>query len=520
MAERSKLTRRRFLKRTALAGAALAVTALAGGATYKLLESPKRNPLFDEYPPNHRPGPLRVVAPRAPRPNIVIVNCDDLGYGDLGCFGNQIIRTPNIDRLAAEGVRFTSFYASNSLCTPSRAGLLTGRYAQRSGLGWILLPENEPLVPRVLKNIGLMMGSLGLFDSGPNAETTGLSVSEITLAEALKSAGYRTGMVGKWHLGDFGGDPDFNPCRNGFDFFFGVPHSNDMVPYPLYRNERELEAHVEDQGKLTGLYTREAVSFIENTEARPFFLYFAHTFPHQPLHASAEFRGRSRGGLYGDTVEEIDWSLGRVMEALARKGLDRETLVFFTSDNGPWFEGNPGHQRGRKAQSYEGGFRVPMIARYPGIIPPGTVQDQPAMNIDFFPTCLALAGLELPRDRIIDGKNIVGLLSGRDRQTPHEAFYFYHMNDLEAVRMGRWKFIRRINHYVWPSPISKDDTFFGRLVRKRVKYRMPLLHDLDQDPSESYNLIDRHPGVAERLQDRIRAWESAMKRNPRGWTGQ
>jgi arylsulfatase A len=511
------MTRRDFIKRAAKVGIALGGVALVGTAGYKLLEEPTQNPLYDEYPPDHEPAALNVIDTQAPRPNVVIVNCDDLGYGDLGCFGNETIRTPNVDRLANEGVRFTSFYASNSLCTPSRAGLITGRYSQRSGLTWILLPKGEALGQRALKNLGQMMGNLGLFDAGPNAEAAGLSETEITLAEALRTAGYRTGMVGKWHLGDFSQEPEYNPFRHGFDFYFGVPHSNDMVPFPLYRDEQQLEPNVKDQGKLTGLYTREAVGFIEQSTSQPFFLYFAHTFPHQPLHASDDFRGRSNGGLYGDTVEEIDWSLGQILDCLERNGLEKDTLVIFTSDNGPWFEGNPGYQRGRKAQSYEGGYRVPMIARYPRLIPAGIVCEQPAMNIDFFPTCLALAGLELPQDRIVDGKDITGLLTGQSNETPHEAFYFYHMDALEAIRVGKWKYIRSINQYVWPSPLTKDETFFGKLAKNRVKYRTSLLFDLDQDPSESYNLIDNFPDVARRLAGQMEEWEKRMQENPRGW---
>jgi uncharacterized sulfatase len=290
-----------------------------------------------------------------------------------------------------------------------------------------------------------------------------------------------------------------------------------MVPFPLYRNEQQLEAHVEDQGKLTALYTNEALDFIEQSKGHRFFLYFAHTFPHQPLYASPDFRGTSKAGLYGDTVEEIDWSVGQILDCLRRNGLEEDTLVVFTSDNGPWFEGNLGHQRGRKAQSYEGRYRVPMIARYPKHIQAGTICEQPAMNIDFFPTCLAFAGLELPQDRIIDGKGITGLLTGQSTVTPHDAFYFYHMDSLEAIRVGKWKYIRSIHQYVWPSPLTKEETFFGTLAKKRVKYRMPLLFDLEQDPSESYNLIDNFPDVVRELDEMMGEWDKRMQENPRGW---
>ncbi len=505
--------------RTLCIAIALVFLTLAGFFFYKLFESPARDPLFDEYPPNYTDTALNVVQPDAPRPNIVIILCDDLGYRDVGCYGTDVIRTPNIDRLASQGARFTNFYASNSVCTPSRAGLLTGRYSQRSGMSWILLPEVEPAAYRVSKNLGQMLGRLGFVDLGPNAGTTGLPQSEITLAEALRMGGYRTGMVGKWHLGDYDQSPDHNPLNHGFAFYFGVPHSNDMLPFPLYRNREQLEAHIEDQAKLTGLYTEEAVAFIEDGGDNPFFLYFAHTFPHQPLFASERFRGKSRAGLYGDTVEEIDWSVGRIMDCLERNGLEQNTLVLFTSDNGPWFEGDPGCHRGRKGQSYEGGFRVPLIARYPTVIPAGRVCDEPAMNIDFFPTSLALAGVEPPQDRVIDGRNILGLMTGEMDRTPHEVFYFYHVDELEAIRAGKWKFIRNIHQYVWPVPIDKPTTPAGKLGKGRLG-RWPLLFDLEIDPRESYNLIDHYPDQVERLGGLMETWEQGLEENVRGWAAQ
>jgi uncharacterized sulfatase len=273
---------------------------------------------------------------------------------------------------------------------------------------------------------------------------------------------------------------------------------------------------VEDQSKLTGLYTKEAISFIEESNEKPFFLYFAHTFPHQPLFASEGFRGKSKGGLYGDTVEEIDWSVGRIMDCLERNGLAENTLLLFTSDNGPWFEGDPGRHRGRKGQSYEGGFRVPMIARYPTVIPAGRVCDEPAMNIDFFPTSLALAGVEPPQDRTIDGRNILGLMTGEAQETPHEAFYFYHVEELEAIRAGKWKFIRNIHHYVWPLPVDKETLLAGKMGKGRLG-RWPLLHDLEIDPRESYNLIDNHPEVGQELRNRMEQWEQGLEENVRGW---
>jgi Arylsulfatase A and related enzymes len=233
----------------------------------------------------------------------------------------------------------------------------------------------------------------------------------------LKSNGYRTGLVGKWHLGDFSKKPAYNPIRHGFDEFFGVPHANNMFPLALYRNDTQLEADIGlNQARLTGLYTKEAIRFINRSSGSPFFLYLAHTFPHQPLFASEKFKDKSTAGIYGDAVEEIDWSLGEIITSLREKGLEKNTIIFFTSDNGPWFNGSPGGFRGRKGQSYEGGFRVPLIVKWPGRILAGALCSEPAMNTDLFPALLPLAGLGLPQDRIIDGKDIGGLLVGKKKK--------------------------------------------------------------------------------------------------------
>ena len=262
--------------------------------------------------------------------------------------------------------------------------------------------------------------------------------------------------------------------------------------------------------ELTGMYTREAVRFIELSGEQPFFLYFAHTYPHQPLHASEAFKGKSQGGRYGDTIEEIDWSLGELLRVLEERKQLANTLIVFTSDNGPWYNGNPGGLRGRKGQSYEGGFRIPMIAHWPETIPAGSVCESAAMNIDWFPTCLALAGVDLPQDRLIDGRNILDLLTGRGKQTPHEAFYFYHNQSLEAVRAGKWKYIPRVNTGIWPVPLDKVWGSAGSA-------QAPWLYDLETDPQESYNLRDDHPEVIERMQQAFQQWETEMKENPGGW---
>jgi arylsulfatase A-like enzyme len=457
---------------------------------------------------------------QASKPNIIIINCDDLGYGDIAAYGGTAIKTPNIDKLAEGGVRFTSFYSCNAVCTPSRFGLLTGRYPKRVGFNWILLSKRNPstsINQRVSPAYGKfgwalysLISKLGLLDYGKEPSIKGIPENEITIAQALRSAGYRTGMVGKWHLGEFTLYPEFNPVRHGFDFFYGVPHSNDMRDFALYRNTECLSPNFTGLDKLTGLYTSEALQFIRESEEKPFFLYFAHTYPHQPWDASDRFKGKSAGGRYGDTVEEIDWSVGEVMRLLKERGLIDNTLVIVTSDNGPWYNGSPGKLRGRKGQSYEGGYRIPMIAYWPSRIPAGRICNEPAMNIDWFPTCLALAGLELPGDRIIDGKNIIGLLTGGDDKSPHDSFYFYHNEDLEAVRDGEWKYIPKIHTYVWPVPLDKYWFSSGQ-------EQSPWLYNLETDPNESYNLRDDHADVIEKMDDIFRQWEKQMKENPGGW---
>ncbi len=359
-------------------------------------------------------------------PNFVIIYCDDLGYNDIGPFGSTKHRTPNLDRMAEEGRRFTDFYVTSGVCSPSRSSLMTGCYPKRVGLHqnekgqWVLFPGNH----------------------------RGLNPDEITIAEVLKKQGYATAIVGKWHLGD---QPRFLPTRQGFDSYFGIPYSNDMgrLPYtnakypplPLMRNEKVIETEP-DQSQLTPRYTTEAVEFITANKDRPFLLYLPHTFPHIPLYASERFRGKSDNGKFGDAVEEIDWSTGEILATIKRLGIDRQTLVIFTSDNGA----NPRHGgsnlplRGSKGSTWEGGQRVPCIMRWPGKIPAGTTCGELCSTLDLMPTLAKLAGTAAPADRIIDGKDVRPLIFGQpDAKSPHEAFFYYHRGNLQAVRSGKWK---------------------------------------------------------------------------------
>lgn len=458
------------------------------------------------------PGSVTAATDPSPKPNFIIIFCDDLGYGDVGAYGSRAIATPRIDSLASEGVKLTDFYASAAICAPSRAGLLTGRYPVRTGVVGNIYPKDEAFSKKVTREyLGGTFYKLGALDLQEGDVVAGIPQEELMLGEALQSAGYRTGMIGKWHLGDYSKDPAFNPTNNGFNFYFGVPHSNDMFPCPLFRNNEMVEADIGlNQARLTGMYTREAIKFIKESKDRPFFLHFAHTFPHQPLYASKDFKDKSKAGKFGDAVEEIDWSVGQILDTLRELGIEENTLIVFSSDNGPWFEGSPGPYRGRKGQSYEGGFHVPMIARLPGVIPAGSTCDLPMMNIDIFPTFAALAGVTLPQGHVLDGKDILPQLTGASDKAPHEAMYFYHFGVLEGVRMGEWKYFRRTNRFVWPVPLDAVP-LADRLAKKQLgTERWPLLYHLTIDPAESYNVINAYPDIAKKLEAQMAAWEKSL----------
>lgn len=424
------------------------------------------------------------------RPNVVVILFDDLGWGDLGAYRSEAPATPRLDRLAAQGLVFDSYYAAAPYCTPSRAGLLTGRWPIRSGLTQIVFPSGHP--------IELAQRATG--------RTIRLPADEITLADALRAGGYATMMIGKWHLGN---DAPSLPNDLGFEHYFGVLHSNDMQPLPLWRDREIAEPHPVDQRTLTRRYTEEAVAFLEAHREHPFFLYLAHSFPHEPLHASAEQAGKSPAGAYGDVLADLDASTGAILDALERLGLERNTLVLATSDNGPWFEGSAGPIRGRKNDVFEGGMRVPLIARWPGRIPAGQRTPEVAAAIDVLPTTLGLAGLPLPADRIIDGVDLWPVLSGPGGEPlPERPILYYEDRALYALRAGRWKAHRR------------HGVFGGLAADWRVVPLMPKgpwLFDLVRDPDESYDVSGRNPGELDRIEGAMRAFEAELATNPRGW---
>ncbi len=385
-------------------------------------------------------------------PNIIVIVADDLGIGDLGHTGSPI-RTPHIDQLAMDGVSFTHFYASANVCSPSRAGLLTGRYPIRMGLAHKVV------------------------DAGSGK---GLPASEVTLAEELKARGYRTALVGKWHLGD---EPEFWPTEHGFDTFFGVLHSNDMRPFALYEGTRVVGRPV-DQNTLTRRYTERAASFIQKDPETPFFLYLGHTFPHYPLHASEQFRGRSEAGLYGDAVEELDWSLGQVVNVLRVSEQLASTLIAFTSDNGAWFEGSNQTLRDGKGHTFDGGFRVPFIMRWPGQIDPGTTVQSIASNLDLLPTLLEAPGVDhRPPLGKLDGQSLWPLLRGEESNA--RVLYLFNNEDVAGIRTERWKYLVRGYYRDNYAAFDRFEAGFG--------FAYPLLYDMKAAMAERYSVAERHP---------------------------
>lgn len=406
------------------------------------------------------------------QPNIILINCDDLGYGDLGCYGSQVNKTPVIDKLATEGMRFTDFYMLSPVCSPSRAAMLTGCYPPRIGFGTF---EDRPV----------------LFPGQP----LGLNPEEITIAKLLKQDGYHTKLIGKWHCGD---QLEFLPTQHGFDSYYGLPYSNDMgiqyetdtyPPLPLLRDNEVIQAQP-DQTSLTERYIEEAVRFIRDTQRdhqeRPFFLYFAHMYVHLPLYVPDRFLRESENGRYGAAVECIDWATGVILHELKTQGLDDNTIIIFTSDNGSRArnEGGSNHPlRATKGTTWEGGQRVPCLMRWPGKIPAGEVCQELTTAMDFYPTLAALAGLETPQDRIIDGQDIRPLIFGvKGATSSYDAFFYYLMNNLEAVRCGKWKL-----------HVGKQ----GEVIKE--------LYDLEADIGETQNVYDQHPEIVAELRAKMDA---------------
>lgn len=438
--------------------------------------------------------PRETTASAADLPNFVIIFADDLGYGDLGCFGHPTIRTPSLDQMAREGMKLTQFYAAAEVCTPSRAALLTGRLPPRSG----------------------MCGQRRVFF--PDSKG-GLPADEITIAELLKSKGYATACLGKWHLGHL---PQYLPGKHGFDYFYGTPYVNDMdrVPtspkgkaayaapkseywnVPLMRNTEIVERPA-NQNLFTRRYADEAAEFIRKHKNQPFFLYLAHNMPHVPLFRSDEFTGKSRRGMYGDVVEELDKSVGTVLNALRDEQLAERTFVIFTSDNGPWLTyneqgGSAGLLRDGKGSTWEGGMREPTIIWRPGTVPAGTTSAEITSTLDLLPTFCALAGVEPPKDRTLDGYDITATLSGG--KSPRREMFYYRSYDLMAARLGPWK-----AHFL-------TQTGYGQ--PQPEKHDPPLLFNLEVDPGESFNVADKNPQVLAEIKSLVEEHRAGMKPAP------
>ncbi|MDB5243279.1 MAG: N-acetylgalactosamine-6-sulfatase [Spirosoma sp.] len=421
----------------------------------------------------------------ARKPNFVIILADDLGYGDIGTFGATDVRTPNIDRLATNGLKFTDFYSTSPVCTPTRFGLLTGRYPRRQGIDHVFFPESF----------------------------TGIPSQEVTLAEALKEKGYKTGIVGKWHLGHH---RQFLPLQNGFDEYFGIPYSNDMQGV-VYLRGNDVETYKVDQHFTTKTYTEEAIKFIDHHKNEPFFLYLAHNMPHVPIYASPQFEGKSKRGLYGDVIEELDWSVGEVVNTLKKNGLDENTLVVFTSDNGPWLiydleGGSGGPLREGKGTTFEGGQRVPTVFSWPSRIKPGTVNNDLGLQLDIFPTFLKLAGEATLKpknppgryagpDASLDGEDISAVLLGTGKRKGDE-FTYYSNGQIEAFRKGDWKL--HLPHAAVTNSLNGQKSTADE----------PLLFNLKEDIGETKNLYAAHPEKVKELRNALDAFTQRIGKTP------
>jgi arylsulfatase A len=416
--------------------------------------------------------PVQAQTPR--KPNIVVILADDLGYGDIGTFGATDIRTPNIDGLATKGIKLTSFYSASPVCSPTRAALITGRYPRRLGIDHVFFPESF----------------------------TGIPSEEVTIAEALKGNGYRTAIFGKWHLGHH---RQFLPLQNGFDEYYGIPYSNDMMGVAYLRGN-DVDSIKVNQKYITQTYTKEAVRFIDENKDKPFFLYITHNMPHVPIYASPKFEGKSKRGLYGDVIEELDWSVGEVVKALKKNGLEENTLVVFTSDNGPWLifdveGGSAGPLRQGKGTTFEGGQRVPTVAYWPGKIKPGTIYDDLATHLDFYPTIISLTGSQKTQTKKpLDGEDISPVLFGTGKRKGDE-FAYYSNGIIEAYRKGDWK-IR----------LPQKDVKIGNATI--VPSADTLLFNLKTDIGEQNDLLKSNPAKAKELLASLETYKKKIGDTP------
>lgn len=464
----------------------------------------------------------------ADKPNIVFILADDLGYGDVSYNKDTVIQTPNLDRLAKEGVVFSQFYAPASICSPSRLGFLTGRYAIRQGLAY---PFHH-ITNNFFINVGnRLVNFLGAVDMrGEHNIINGIMESELTIPELLKLANYKSGVVGKWHLGTISHDEKFHPFYHGFDYFVGLEASNDDWPVAFYKNKTKVLDDIGlDQEHYTQLFTDAAITFIKENKDNPFFIYIAHKDPHQPFFPSKKFKGKSKAGAYGDAVEEFDHSVGQVLDLLDDLKLSHNTIVVVTSDNGPWFEGHAHHLRGRKGQMYEGGYKVPFIMRYPKKIQKPIKTNVPGTGVDLLPTFIAEAGVSLPKDRKYDGHNLFEILNDTSTNSIgyKRPIYFFHDFSFEAVRIGDWKYIEANNSYNWPIPLENPKYITREYVPKYSPensdvsvYRLddwPKLYNVKESPHESYNLSTRHVKVKEELAQTLKEFREDFLKNPRGW---
>lgn len=411
-------------------------------------------------------------------PNIIFIFADDLGYGDLGCYGVTDIKTPNIDKIAENGIRFTEFYSVSPVCSPSRFGLMTGRYPVRDGVhNGVFFPESW----------------------------TGMDTSEVTMAQMLKDADYATGIVGKWHLGHH---RQFLPLQRGFDEYFGIPYSNDMEAIVYLRGNEVVDQDV-DQSQNVKKYTEEALGFIEDHQEEPFFLYLPHSMPHVPIYASEEFTGSSERGLYGDVIQEIDWSVGQVVSKLQELDLEENTIIVFTSDNGPWLTmielgGSSGTLRSGKQTTFEGGTRVPCVVQWKEKIKPGQVIEGMHNMMDWFPTFANLTGGKIPEDRPIDGENITStLLANGKREGRKLAYYSHRTGDLAAFRSGNWKL-----------KLPMKNLYHGRYSYEGEPAHGLLLFNLEEDPGEENNLASEYPEKVKELEKEIEVFKASLGNLP------